>query len=350
MELTRRKQEKSDSLRKKDLSEEPYKTIVFIRHGESTFNKWRKNSFKRCSCFCNQLKYFREDLRDAPLSDKGVKQVRNLAKRIKELGIKEKAQLIVVSPFARALQTALGGFGLSENWETNKLQNISACSANSVRPQSTEVLNSSVEGSRTVENEKFRPLVLGVLREKIGSSCDIGTPKGKLEKEFGDAVDFMPDMPESWWYPSYSDKAINNPKDGIVIMESDKYFKRRVSIFREWLLRRPEVYIVVVGHSNFFRTLFGSSLKMSNCGIKKQKIINDVNLALNYKTVWCEKVHPVALTDSTFDPVHCLDASNWNQEDVEKVSGTYGENGPAPERCIRIANHRFSSMSSMSSK
>jgi broad specificity phosphatase PhoE len=54
------------------MSDAATKTIYCIRHGESTFNEWRKSSLWNCSWM-----WVRDPMIvDAPLSAKGKKQVR----------------------------------------------------------------------------------------------------------------------------------------------------------------------------------------------------------------------------------------------------------------------------------
>jgi hypothetical protein len=110
------------------------------------------------------------------------------------------------------------------------------------------------------------------MRERVGSSCDIGTPKSVLQERFGSLVHFMQDMPEEWWPHGAGDddNAPLNPQfDGTVSMEDAQYFGRRVAIFKQWLQQRPERFIVVVGHSAFFKRLSNARFKLPNCGIKE---------------------------------------------------------------------------------
>lgn len=46
----------------------------------------------------------------------------------------------------------------------------------------------------------------------------------------------------------------------------------RCSRFRSWLRSRPEQFVIVVGHANFFRTLTNSREYMKNCEILEYKM------------------------------------------------------------------------------
>ena len=66
-----------------------------------------------------------------------------------------------------------------------------------------------------------------------------------------------------------------------MILEKDSIFEKNVSEhiytsmkprieeFKTWLYDRKENFIVVVGHSAFFRDMLGVSIKMNNCEVKK---------------------------------------------------------------------------------
>ena len=66
-----------------------------------------------------------------------------------------------------------------------------------------------------------------------------------------------------------------------IIMENDSIFEKnisehlftrmkpRIDEFKTWLYDRKENFIVVVGHSAFFRDMLNNSVKMDNCEVKK---------------------------------------------------------------------------------
>ena len=43
------------------------------------------------------------------------------------------------------------------------------------------------------------------------------------------------------------------------------------------------------GNSGFFRAVMGAHLKLPNCGMANIEMVNDLQLALNYKTLWMKK-------------------------------------------------------------
>ena len=64
------------------------KDVYLVRHGESTYNQWRKQSYTTCFCTCMMGHCCDPLIRDAPLSAKGEKQVRvyhdSNARRLKQ--------------------------------------------------------------------------------------------------------------------------------------------------------------------------------------------------------------------------------------------------------------------------
>ena len=119
------------------------KHVWFIRHGNSEFNAWRvQTAFcpwtRLCHCCCAPLTTFVEGLRDAPLSAKGEAQVARLRTELIAQKLPQAVDLVVASPLTRAIQTSLAFEGLL-----------------------------AASG---------KPLVVGLHRELVGSSCDIGAP------------------------------------------------------------------------------------------------------------------------------------------------------------------------------
>ena len=64
------------------------KDVYLVRHGESTYNQWRKQSYTTCFCTCMMGHCCDPLIRDAPLSTRGEKQVRvyhdSNARRLKQ--------------------------------------------------------------------------------------------------------------------------------------------------------------------------------------------------------------------------------------------------------------------------
>lgn len=178
------------------------RTIDLIRHGQSTFNAHFEVTGEDPLHF------------DARLTEKGHAQAAD-ARRL----LDGKAyDLIVTSPLTRAVQTSLGIFA-------DALGRV---------PFMVETLH----------------------RERVESSGDVGRPPAELAAEFKQ-LDFGA-LPDAWWVTA-------EPNHIGVPYEPLEHFLPRVEGFRDWLRRRPEKRIAVVGHATFFLHLTGTSLK--NCEI-----------------------------------------------------------------------------------
>lgn len=174
------------------------KTVLCIRHGESTFNRaWRVKPV-------DPLHY------DAPLSETGREQV--AAARAALAGVP--VELVVTSPLTRALQTALGVFA---------------------EHPSAPLL-----------------LVAHLVRERVENSCDVGRSPAALAADFP-TLD-VAHLPDVWWH------AHGEPDERGVCVEPIETVEARVAEFRAFVLARPERHIAVVGHGTFFYHLTGRNL------------------------------------------------------------------------------------------
>ena len=172
--------------------------IYIIRHGQSTFNAAYGESGEDPMIF------------DAPLSPLGHRQV--AAGRVEWADLHP--DLVVVTPFTRAIQTGLGIFG-----------------------------------------DRGLPfLVHAGHREMLGASCDVGRPPDVLAAEFPE-LDFS-HLDDPWWYAPPGGET---PFD----IEPHTQVRARVAAFRDWVRQRPEPTIVAVGHATFFMELSGHVL--ANC-------------------------------------------------------------------------------------
>ena len=186
----------------------PAKTIVCIRHGESTFNAaWRANPVDPL-------------LFDAPLSEVGLGQVQAGRATITSIPV----ELVVVSPLTRALQTAVGLFG--DHPATPRM------------------------------------LVDERARERVENSCDVGRSPRQLAADFPSLE--VTHLPDVWWY------ADGVPDDRGICVEPLEAVAARVAAFRTFLLARPEVVIAVVAHGTFFFHLTGKNL--ANCEVTQFEI------------------------------------------------------------------------------
>lgn len=171
------------------------KIVHLIRHGQSTFNAHMSLTGRDPMQF------------DAPLSPAGHEQV--VALRNEMAG--RRVDLVVSSPFTRALQTSLGAFG-----------------------------------------GRDAPFVVEALhREHLGASCDVGRSPTVLAREFPEiAFDHLDDP---WWH-------VVDGHDGPFAEEPQDLLMERVKRFRGWLSARPEKHIAVVGHGTFFYMMTGRFL------------------------------------------------------------------------------------------
>ena len=179
------------------------KTILCIRHGESTFNaQWRVLG-------ADPLHY------DAPLSPAGLEQVRERARTLADIPV----ELIVSSPFTRALQTAVGLFG--------------------GHPAAPPIM------------------VSALARERVEMSCDIGRSPRALAADFPSLeLDHLADV---WWH------AEGVPDARGICIEPLDMVAARAAEFRDFLHARPERVIAVVAHGTFLFHLTGKVL--ANCEV-----------------------------------------------------------------------------------
>ena len=187
------------------------KSVWLIRHGESEHNTssdW--------------------GIRDPGLTEKGWKQAKALKHEtllkgvLGHYGPDEVAQLVIVSPLRRTLQTALA--------VADGMRSLNAAAS-----------------------QKVPIIALSDLQETSDSPCDTGHPAHILEAEFPE-VDFR-GLAEDWfdkqakWNYSTAD---------------------RVTRLCEFLASRPEQRIVCIGHLDLFRHLVG--VRLRNCGVAKYEL------------------------------------------------------------------------------
>lgn len=193
------------------------KTVHLIRHGHTTYTEG----------------YFRTKLGNHPfdviLSPLGIQQASALKEKLGYLG----AELILTSPLTRALQTLQYAMDLSQRTEAGRIE------------------------------------VSHLHTEHVFNSGDVGRPTSMLSREFP-MLSFT-GIEEVWWFSPK--RAPNDPLNGIFqSRESMDHLRKRVGIFRQYLLSRPETTIVIIGHSTFFKELSGRRRRMKNCEILTIKI------------------------------------------------------------------------------
>lgn len=179
------------------------KTILCIRHGESTFNAaWRANPV-------DPLHF------DAPLSAIGHGQVAQTRATLARYPV----NLVLTSPLTRALQTAHGLF----------------------------------DGHPDAPRIEVAPL----LRERVENSCDIGRAPAALAAEFP-SID-LSRLDEAWWHREGAPDARGICVEPVAVVQA------RAAQFKAYVLARPERVLALVGHGTFFYYLTGKV--MANCEV-----------------------------------------------------------------------------------
>jgi len=154
-------------------------------------------------------------LRDPELTARGRSQAESLRGHV-DLAC---AELLVVSPLTRAIQTAQVVWG---------------------------------------ERPPLPVVVTPLHSERVDEPCDVGRPKAELEAQFPFLREWggWTELPEHW--------TLSKPED--------RFWRReRVPAFLAWLRDRPERCIAVVGHGEFFHGLteaLGAAANMRNCEVR----------------------------------------------------------------------------------
>jgi len=177
------------------------KRVLLLRHGQGTHNASHDYSYV-----------------DPMLTDQGKAQAKTLYRDPQLADV----NLIVVSPMARAIQTAVAAFGLD-----------------GVPPPGVRVF--------------LQPLH----SERWSAPCDQGSRKSTLADSFPIITNWsgFAELEESW----------------TPTQQNDRDWKRhRVPAFRAWLSAQPEDRICAVGHGAFFQELCGKHLR--NCEIAEMAL------------------------------------------------------------------------------
>ena len=224
------------------------KQLLLIRHGhslgnalfEKPGNTWGSPSFRDDP-----------DIIDSPVSNQGQEQIRELRQRLEASSsmraFLESADLVVVSPLTRTLQTMEGSVG-------------------ALLPDHVPILS--------------HPLC----RERVYTASDTGRPVEELQREYP-LVDFSLLLDSSgndkntsndttvWWYDGKElDGSTGSYKEWRPHGEGQWYavpgepkdiFEDRMDAFTEWLAERPEQKIVLVVHWAVLRHLTGDEFE--NC-------------------------------------------------------------------------------------
>lgn len=167
--------------------------VILVRHGEGFHNATR--NWK---------------LPDPHLTDRGRSQARALCGN----DLLTAADLVVVSPLLRAVQTALEIYGS--------------------KPTSATFLLTALHS------------------EVVGNRCDRGRPKHEVAADCPEIAEWQgfEELPEHWMHTRTDRKT---------------WREQRLPAFRAWLCARLDRCVVVVGHQEFFKGLCGKALE--NCEV-----------------------------------------------------------------------------------
>lgn len=157
---------------------------------------------------------------DPPLNESGIAQAKSLHTDLGGVhGVLRSVEAVIVSPLARAIQTAQGAFGHGPAF------------GNCTPPIRTHWV------------------VTPLLRERMGAPCDEGRPKSELLAAMPEMADWegVDDLAEHWWPTGF---------------EWDLY--DRIAELEAYIRSRPESTIALVGHGGLFTRILGYHLK--NCG------------------------------------------------------------------------------------
>ena len=179
------------------------RTVLCIRHGESTFNAAAR------AAAIDPLHF------DARLSAIGREQVRQARTAV----LRYPVELVITSPLTRALQTTAGLF--DDHPSAPRIE------------------------------------VSALVRERVENSCDLGRSPIELAAEFP-SLQFA-HLDGVWWH---ADGVADHRG---VCIEPVAVVQARVAEFRSYLSSRPESVIAVVGHGTFLSYLTGTFL--DNCDV-----------------------------------------------------------------------------------
>jgi len=211
------------------------KAVYLIRHGQSEYNKWRKESFTRLRM--RDMLTLDPGMRDVGLSAHGHEQAARLRSRLKPVWETMGVQSVLSSPLCRALQTAKGVFsGLP----------APPCEAAPLLTERVETLGDW--GSGSVE-ELERKVLEGKEGEGDWSLDSSGV-------SFDSSI-------SPFWYTGDPEGILSSVGLRSVGVEPWECVDDRIARFCEILARRPERRVVIVGHSMWFKRWTGTP-KMRN--------------------------------------------------------------------------------------
>jgi len=235
------------------------RTVFFVRHGESVWNKGQGGF--------NVYEMMRQT--DHHLSDEGRWQARSLSQRLTRITPESRAAPILAadaifsSPLMRALETAIIGFGRVMTWPERRGEFV-------LMPNAHEKGNLGGMDSRSTKvGSEIVECALNELHEQEGED-------GMLTEIFSKLKFDTSEVQDMWWYEGTS--------------ETLEQFRIRQEEFMSQLLYSAHHTIVVVGHSLFFQAILKKYVsenfrdkepefvhrmltkKLSNCGVLRLEL------------------------------------------------------------------------------
>lgn len=193
------------------------KTIHLMRHGVTEMNEY----LGRTPHPFGTLRFKDPLLYDTRLTARGQSEAARAAARVARL--KQRPELLVVSPLTRALQTATIAFG-----------DQPPC------PVHVEPL----------------------WRERLYLSSDVGRHPEQLQQEYPHLS--LDHLPAVWWHT-------HTPDDPLAIHpEPEDVFSQRMQQLQQWIAARPERCIAVVSHWGVLQALTGQDFE--NCELQTLRL------------------------------------------------------------------------------
>eukprot|EP01117_Protostelium_nocturnum_P018350 TRINITY_DN7655_c0_g1_i1.p1 TRINITY_DN7655_c0_g1~~TRINITY_DN7655_c0_g1_i1.p1 ORF type:complete len:302 (-),score=93.11 TRINITY_DN7655_c0_g1_i1:252-1157(-) len=262
---------------------ENVKTVYFVRHAESRYNEFKRKPLNWLTCVgCSDPLYY-----DAELSSKGKRQLVTLERHVERLKLLEEAEIVIVSPLCRALDTALAVVNLSRHSSPShsSLKTLNTVPHDTILAiddedtkgkQSVEMtpINAEIIEDPLIEYKKnyghFKvdiksrlPLLISPLCSEImDTSADVGSSLEDLSAAFP-MFHFPPGWKEEWWYfeSSKGSKSITDEPSQVVI--------QRGRDLARFISQLPYTKIIVVSHSQFIKKILRTGSKLPNCGIQR---------------------------------------------------------------------------------
>ena len=211
-------------------SKKDCKTVYIIRHGESEFN---------AACSARGSSWEDPLLFDAKLTARGRSQALHLRKDVLKWQLPEDV-LWITSPLTRALETLL-------HVHPRVCPSDFSCDSNAMK----------------------NVVVLPEVAERLSTSGDIGRKPSDLYDEFPMLRKQLEELDDVWWF-TREDRPNCPYKKLFLSHEPKDTVKKRIKIFRKWIIDRPEKSFVAVGHSMFWREF----ATVCNNGLKQDMLRN----------------------------------------------------------------------------